>query len=106
MEQGAEAGGHKVFEGDTKEFGNMMLDELLVFQVITSDRRTTCTSGDKIMFGQVDTEGGTEIDCETFYSNIEGKVLDLVSVTLLVVMGVFPQGTSRIWSVARVRLLS
>ena len=58
------------------------------------------------MFGQVDTEGGTEIGCETFHSNIEGKVLDLVRVTLLVVMGVFPQGTSHIWSVARVRLLS
>ena len=42
------------------------------------------------MFGQVDTEGGTEIGFETSYSNIEGKVLDLVSVTLLVVMGVFP----------------
>ena len=26
-EQGAEAGGQEVFEGDTKEFGNMMLDE-------------------------------------------------------------------------------
>ena len=58
------------------------------------------------MFGQVGTEGGTEIGYETFYSNIEGKVLDLVSVTLLVMMGVFPQGTSHIWSVARVRLLS
>ena len=58
------------------------------------------------MFGQVGTEGGKEIGYETFDSNIEGKVLDLVSMTLLVVMGVFPQGTSRIWSVARVRLLS
>ena len=37
-EQGAKAGGHGVFEGDTNKFGNMMLDELLVFQVITSDR--------------------------------------------------------------------
>ena len=38
IEQGAEAGGHEVFEGDTNEFGNMMLDELLVFQVITLAR--------------------------------------------------------------------
>ena len=35
IEQGAEAGGHEVFEGDTNKLGNMMLDELLVFQVIT-----------------------------------------------------------------------
>ena len=34
-EQGAEAGGHEVLEGDTNKLGNMMLDELLVFQVIT-----------------------------------------------------------------------
>ena len=105
-EQGAEAGGHEVLEGDTNELGNMMLDDLLVFQVITLARRITCISDDMIMFGQVDIEGGTETGCKTFHSNIKGKVCDLVRVTLLVVMGVFPQGTSRIWSVARVRLLS
>ena len=53
-----------------------------------------------------DIDGGTETGCEIFHSNIEGKVWDLVRLTLLVVMGVFQQGTSRIWSVARVRLLS
>ena len=58
------------------------------------------------MFGQVDIDGGIETGCETFHSNIAGRVLDLVRLTLLVVMGVFLQGTSHIWSVARVRLLS
>ena len=35
-EQGVEAGGQEVLEGDTNKLGNMMLDELLVFQVIGS----------------------------------------------------------------------
>ena len=36
-----------------------------------------------------DIDGGTETGCEIFHSNIEGKVWDLVRLTLLVVMGVF-----------------
>ena len=58
------------------------------------------------MVCQVDIDYGRETGCEIMHSNIESKVMDLVRLTLLVVMGVFPQGTSRIWSVARVRLLS
>ena len=35
-EQGVEAGGQEVLDGDTNKLGNMLLDELLIFQVIGS----------------------------------------------------------------------